>query len=470
MEVTLEKTGELEGLIVVKLTPADYADRVTKELKEIGATRQIPGFRKGHIDINQLRKRFGKDVKAHVLNDIASDAALKYVDDNKLDLLGQPLPYIAEGETFNLDNDDFTFRYQVGFAPALDIKIDESVSLDYYNIAVSDEMIKEQSDALLNQAGTQEPAQEYADRALVKGIIRQLDEEGSVVEGGITVEDGILAPFHFTSAEQAEKFNGTKVGDKVVFNPFETCNGSEAEISSMLHIDRDQVESAKGNFEIEIKEFIVHKPAELGQEFYDKVFGADQVHNEEEFRARVSDMIAQALQPNSNRLFTRTAEDWLMETYGTAMELPVDFLCKFLVATNKELKPEAAEEEMKRAIPGIKWEIIENKVAEALQVKITEEDVKAYAHRYAIEQLNAYGMAHMADQMADYLAENILKDENQRRQVVRQAFNDKLMGAIHSAVHLNEKTVSLDEFRGIVSALNNDSGAEVAAEEEPQQD
>lgn len=470
MEVTLEKTGELEGLIVVKLVESDYADRVTKELKEIGRKRQIPGFRKGHIDIAQLRKRFGKEVKAGVLNDMASDAALQYVQDNKLDLLGQPLPYLGENEDFNLDNSDFTFRYEVGFAPALDIKIDESVELDYYNIAVSEEMVKEQSEALLNQAGTQEPANEYADRALVKGTIRQLDAEGNVLENGITVEDGILAPFHFTSKEQADKFEGTKTGDKVVFNPFDTCNGSEAEISSMLHIDRNEVENAKGDFEIEIAEFIVHKPATLGQEFYDRVFGADTVHNEDEFRAKVTEMIERALQPNSNQLFTRTAEDYLMETYGTQMELPLNFLRKFIVATNKELKPEDAGAELEGAVPGIKWEIIENKAAELLDVKVTEEDVKAFAHQLAIQQLNSYGMGHMAEQMADYLAENILSDKAQRQRIVRQAFNGNLIAAIHKAVKLNEKTVSLDEFRDIVSALNNASGAEVAAEEEPAQE
>lgn len=464
MDVTLEKTNDLEGYIVVKIAEADYADRVKKELKEIGATRQIPGFRKGHVDMAQLRKRFGNEVKAHVLNDVAADACIKYVQDNKLDVLGQPIP--ADNEEIDLKKTDYEFRYEIGFAPAVNLDF-ANITLPFYNIAVSDEMIDEQDKAMRAQAGTQEHAQEYADRALVKGTIMQLNEDGSVKEDGIQVNDGILAPFTFKSEAEAKKFEGTKVGDKVVFNPFDTCDGNEAEIASMLHINRDQIENARGNFELNIAEFIVNKPAELGQEYYDKVFGADKVHNEEEYRKAVTDLIAQALQPNSNSLFVRNAEDYLMSTYGANMELPLGFLRKFMVRTNSEVKEEDAEGLVQRSIPGIKWEIIESKAAEQLQVKIDENDVKDAARQVGMQQLQQYGMAHMADQLLDYYVENMLKDEAQRRRLAQSAFNNKLFQSIHNAVKLDEKTISLDEFRSIVAALNASTSSEVAAEETP---
>ncbi len=216
-----------------------------------------------------------------------------------------------------------------------------------------------------------------------------------------------------------------------------------------------------------ITEFVVNKPAELGEEFYNKVFGADKVHNEEEYRKAISEMIARALQPNSNQLFTRNAEDYLMETYGAGMALPETFLRKFMLRTNSEIKEEDIDGIVKRNIPAIKWEILENKAAETLGVKVEEDDVKAAARTYGMEQLQQYGMAHMADQMLDYFTENMLKDEKQRRQLVHMAFNNKLFAAIHAAVKLDEKTVSLDEFRAIVAALNNATGEQVAAEETP---
>jgi len=282
---------------------------------------------------------------------------------------------------------------------------------------------------------------------------------------GIQVTDGILAPFLFKSKEEAAKFEGTKVGDKVVFDAFATCDGNEAEISSMLHIDRDKVEEARGNFEINITEYVVNKPAELGQEFYDKVFGPDAVHNEEEYRARVTDMIAQGLQPNSRNLFVRTTEDYLMETYGASMQLPEGFLRKFMMRANPEIKEEEVDGYLQHSIPGIKWEIIQSQAGRAMNIRVEDDDVKAIARSIAMEQLYQYGLGQMAEQMADYYAENLLKDKDQRRRLVDQAYTSKLMNAIHNAVKLNEKTVSLDEFRALVDTLNNASGAAVAAEE-----
>ncbi len=463
MDVTLEKTGDLEGRLVVKIEEADYAARVKKELKEIGQNRQIPGFRKGHVDMAQLQKRFGKQVKAGVLNDVASDAALKYIEDNKIAILGQPIP--ADENEMNLDNKDFTFVYEIGMMPELNIVFDQNVELDFYNIAVSDEMVAEQDKTIRMQAGDRVTTDTYGERALVKGTIMQLAEDGQVKADGIQVTDGIVAPFLFKSKEEAAKFEGTKAGDKVVFDAFATCDGNEAEIASMLHIDRDRVEEARGNFEMTITEYVVNKPAELGQEFYDKVFGADTVHNEEEYFARVRDMIAQGLQPNSRSLFVRMTEDYLMETYGANMQLPEGFLRKFMVRVNPEIKAEDVDEQLKLALPGMKWEIIEGQAGRVMGVKVEEDDVKAMARSIAMEQLIQYGMGQMAEQMADYYAENLLKDKDQRRRLVDQAYTSKLMNAIHNAVKLNEKTVSLDEFRALVDTLNNASGAAVAAEE-----
>ncbi len=459
MNVTFDKTGSLEAVITVTVLKDDYADKVTKELKEIGKTRQIPGFRKGHIDINQLRKRFGKDVKVKVLNDIAIDEVLKYIKDNNIDLLGRPIP--ATGHDFNLNDDDVTFAYEVGIAPALDMKLDNSVELDFYNIEVTDQMIDDQDKEMRMRAGEQVTAQEYADRALVKGSIMQLNDDGSVRENGIQVTDGILAPFMFKNApELVAKFEGSKTGDKIVFNPFDTCDGNEAEIASMLHIDRERVEEARSNFEITITEYAVHKPAELGQEYYDKVFGADTVHNEEEYRERLKGMIGQALQPNSRQLFVRMTEDYLMETYGKDMELPEKFLKRYMMLTDRNITEENVSESFAKAAPGIKWEMIESKAAELMEVKVSEDDIKAFARVFAMDQLRQYGMAQMAEQMADYYAENLLKDEKQRRQIAHEAFTAQLFGKIHNAIKLNEKTVSLDEFRSIVSKLNNADNAE----------
>lgn len=463
MNITFEKKGNLEGVVSLTLEKSDYDEKVVKELKEIGRTRQIPGFRKGHIELAQLRKRFGKDVKTHVLNEMASENILKYLEDNKIDTLGYPIP--AEGHNFNLDDDTVNFAYEVGIAPELNIQLDKNTTIDFYNIEVSQEMIDEQVKNILMRCGEQVPAQEYAERALVKGSMLQLDDTGNVKSDGIQVESTIIAPFNFKNAELAAKFEGTKAGDKVVFNPFDTCEGNEAEVASMLNIDRDKVEQANSNFELTITEYTVHKAAEENQETYDKAFGEDKVHNHDEFIAQVKNSIALMLQPNSRQLFVRTAEDYLMEKYGNDMELPENFLKRFLILTEKDVNEENINDVYAKSVSSIKWELIENKTAEMLAVKVSEDDVKSFARMYAIDQLNQYGMGAMAEQMADYYAENMLKDKKQSRRLARQAFTGKLFTAIHNAVNLNEHTVSMEEFRTMVDKLNATSNTDADANE-----
>lgn len=462
MNVTLEKNGELEAKLLVSVEEADYAEKVKTNLKEIGKKRDIPGFRKGHIDMVQLRKRFGKMVKSDVINDVVYDAVIKYLVDNKVNILGRPLP--VNVKEINLDDKDYSFEYEIGLAPELNLVLDKTVTLPFYNITVEDSMMEEQDKALRESNGERVPVDTFEDRALVKGSIMQLNEDGSVKEDGIQVNDGIVGPFVFKSKEEAAKFEGKKVGDKVVFNPWNSCEGNEAELSSMLHIDRDKVETARGDFEMNIAEMIAPRPAELGQKFYDAVFGEGAVTNEEEYKQKLHDAIAQSLQPNSVNLFQRNAEDYLMATYGENMPLPLDFLKKWIMANDENVKEDNVDEYLKRTIPGIKWELIENQAAEKLEVKVSEDDVKELARQIAASQLRQYGMLQLTDEIVNYYAENMLSDKNTKERVARQAFVQQLFGRLHAAVNLDEKTVSLDEFRKIVEALSNNTGEEVAAE------
>ena len=268
MQVTLEKTVDLEGRIKVEVSSADYADKVNAELKEIGRTRQIPGFRKGHVSIDQLRRRFGRDVKASVLNEEVYRAVIDYIRENKVDVLGEPLP--VEMKAINLSDTDYTFEYEVGLAPEINVEINKDITVPYYTIDVTDEMVAEQDKALCERFGAQVPGEEVDAKALVKGAIMQLAADGSVLtdETAVQVVDGIVAPMYFTDKDQAALFLGKKIGDKVVFNPYKTCNGNTAELSSMLHVDKEKAATLQGDFEMAISEIIVLKPAQHGEELY----------------------------------------------------------------------------------------------------------------------------------------------------------------------------------------------------------
>lgn len=450
MEIKFEKTGEACGKITVSITEADYADKVTAKLKEIGKKHVIPGFRKGHIAVPELRKRFGRDVKSEVINDEVFHAVFEYIDKEKIQILGQPLPC---GTTeIDMKTTDYTFSYDVALWPELNITLDKSVSLPFYKIEVTDEMMAEQDKNLCERFGAQVPGEEVDAKAVVKGSIMELNADGTVKTDAdaIQVVSGIVAPFLFKSAEETEKFMGKHVGDKVVFNPRKTADGQVAEIASMLNIDKDAAENVNADFEFVISEIIVLKPAEHNQDFYDDVFGKDKVHNEDEYNARLREMIEVSLAPNSFQLFNRDAHDYLIKTYGD-MKLDEALLKRWILLQDKNVTAEALDKDFENMLPGIKWEIISGDVARKLEVKVTEEDLLARAKYIAGQQMQQYGMYNMDEETVTDMAKRILAENSYRRRIAEEMEEAKTFDAMRNAIAVDEKTVSLDEFRKLAN-------------------
>ncbi|MGN1251676.1 MAG: trigger factor [Muribaculaceae bacterium] len=453
MNVTLDKTSDIEGKFIVNVEEADYEQKVKDELKKIGREAHIPGFRQGHVPAGQIKARFGKQAKSQVLNDTVYEAVINYIRDNKLNVLGEPMP--VEVKEVNLDDKDYTFEYEIGLAPVLDIKLDKDVKLPYYTIAVSDEMLAEQDKNLCQRLGSQVPGDEVDERAIVKGVLMQLNEDGTVNEnpGAIQVVNGIVAPFYFKDKDEAAKFTGKKVDDKVVFNPWKSCEGNAAELSSMLNIDKNIAADVKSDFQLTISEIIVLKPAEHNQEFYDNVFGKDKVTDEEGYKKALTEMIARDLAGNSEQLFQADTEKYLMDKYGD-MQFPVNFLKKWLVARNEELTAENIDKEFEAMLPSLKWQLIREKVSAELKVEIKEEDLLGYAKAIAYQQFAQYGITNMDDETIEQSAKRLLNDRDTRSRMVERLSDIKLMTAVKEAVTLDNKTVSLEEFRDLVKAHN----------------
>lgn len=450
MNVTLDKTGNVSAKLTVSVEEKDYQDKVTKDLKEIGKRHAIPGFRQGHVPFGELKRRFGKQVTSDVINREVYEAVSKYIQENNLSILGEPLP--VEVKELDLVNQkDFTFEYEIGLAPEIDVKIDKETKLPFNLIEVSQEMIDQQNQAFRERFGAQVPGETFEPKALVKGAIMELNEDGTVKESedAIQVINGIVAPMYFKSKEEADKFEGKKVGDKVVFNPYKTCDGNATELSSMLQIDKERAAHVTGDFELAISEIIVVKLAELNEEFFKNVFG-DKVKTEEEYFAALKNMIAQQLIGNSNMLFRADTEKILVEKYGN-VELPVEFLKKWLVARNDGFTAENIDAEFARMEPSLKWQLIKERIAKQLDVKIEEADVLNHAKFIAANQFAQYGMTNIDDEtLADY-AKRILADKQYRPRIVEEVGDIKLFTAIKNAADIEEKTVSLDEFKELAA-------------------
>lgn len=452
MNISFEKIGDVAGKLTVNVEENDYKAKVNAELKKIGATHNIPGFRKGHINIDQLRRRFGKDVMSDVINETVYHAVIDYIKENKINILGQPLP--EKVVAVNMDQKDYTFAYEVGLAPELNIEIDKNVTLPYYTIDITDKMLEDQDKSLRERFGAQVPGEEVDNKAVVKGTLMELNADGTVKESedAIQVINGIVAPFYFKNKEEEQKFIGKKLNDKVVFNPYNSCEGNVAELSSMLNIDQDKAAEVKGDFEMVITEIIVVKPAEHNQEFFDSVFGRDKVHNDEEYNQALKEMISNSFRGTTDYYFNTITRDYFVDKYGADMKLPEDFLIKWLTYTNPEAAKDAdMKKEYAEMLPSLKWQIISDRIADQLKVSIDNDDVLARAKFIARQQFNQYGIYNIDEETVTDTAKRILADKNYSRRIAEEVSELKLFAVIRETVTIDLKTVSFEEFSKMIN-------------------
>lgn len=446
MNVTLDRIDNVNGVITLSIEEKDYQEKVKKELKQIGMKHPLPGFRPGHVPASLLQKKYGKDVLVEVVNREIYDNLVNYIQENKLNILGEPI--ISNAEEVNFDTmKDFSFKFEVGFAPEVSLKLDNTVTVPYYNIEVDQKMVDQQNEMLCKRFGKQVKGEQVDATALVKGSMVELDENGAVKENGLNVESTIVAPQYFKSEDEKAKFADKKLGDEIVFNPWATCEGNLGELSSMMNVDREQAD-IKSDFKLTVNEILVNQPAELNQELFDAVFGKDSCKNEEEYFAKLKEMIAGQLVNDSNFRFTVDAENVLREQVGT-LELPTEFLKKWLVRQDNKYTAENIDEEFTKMVPQLEWQLIKEQAAKQLDVKVNDEDLLADAKRIAYQQFAQYGMTNIPEDMIEKYAKDILENKEYRSQIVQQSVDNKLYAEIKNAVKLDEKTVNVEEFNAL---------------------
>ena len=446
MNVSHQNTDNLNAVISIEISKADYQDKVDKSLRAYGQKANIPGFRKGKVPFSILTKMFGKSVRVEEINRLVSEALYNYIRDNKLNILGEPMT--AEDMTVDLDaQDDFTFRFDVALAPELNVKVDKSISVPYYTITVDDDMVKRQDESFRARFGKQVSVDESTDeKDLIKGSMVELSSDGTPLEGGITVESTIVSPNYFKSDDEKAKFAGVKKGDKVVFNPSKSCNASVAELASMLNTDKEKAANVTADFEMTVTDITHLQPAELNQEFFDSIFGKDTVKTEEEYLAKIREMIAHQLVPESDYRFSLDSRAAIEKAVGD-FELPDAFLKRWLLATDKERKAETIDDDYSRMVPDLKWQLIKEQIVKQFDIHVDDNDLKAMAKRVAASQFAQYGMTGVPDDVLERYGNEMLSNKDTRSRLINQATEMKIQTAIKESVTLNHKEVSMENFQ-----------------------
>lgn len=443
MKISFEKTDKINGLLTITLAKADYEANVEKTLKDYRRKASLPGFRPGQAPMSILKKRFGQEVQAEELNKMLGTELYKYIREEKIDILGEPMPSDKQGE-ISLDADEQTFVFDIALAPEMDAKISNKDTIEYYNIEVDDAMVDNQVKMYASRAGGYQKVDEYQPKDMVKGILTELGKTGKPKRGGIEVEGATMLPDYMKDEDEKAKFNGMKAGDVITFNPSKAYN-SDVELSSLLKITKEEAAAVTGDFQFQVSEITRYEPHALDQELFDMALGKDKVKSEEEFRAAIRENLSEQFKTDSEFRFVIDLKKYLVKRIGN-VEFPEAMLKRIMQKNNPDKDAEFIEKNFQPSIEELKWHLIKEQLCDQLEIKVEQPDVLETAKEVTRMQFAQYGMTNIPEDALNNYANEMLKNKQQAEGLVTRTVERKLGVAAKSVVKISDKTVTLDEF------------------------
>ena len=451
MKVSFENPDKINGLLTITVEEDDYKSEVEKTLKDYRKKANVPGFRPGQVPMGMIKRQVGSAVKMDAVNKIVGEQINKYIADNKINMLGQPLASEAQQPQDLEKEAPYTFIFDIAVAPEFDIELTAKDKIDYYDITVDDALINRQVEMFASRLGKNADVEEYADGDVVKGDLRELDEKGNTKENGLTVEAVMVMPEYIKAAAQKKLFKGAKVGDVITFNPRKAYKDRDAELASLLKVGKDKLAEHEGDFSYQITNIQRFENHPVDQELFDQTFGKGQVKDEKEFRAKIAEGLKKQLEMDSDYKFLQDVRKYAEEKVGQ-LTYPDALLKRVMKENNKEKDQEFIDKNYEASIRELTWSLIRNKLSEKAQVKVNDDDVRNAARETARVQFAQYGMNNVPDEYVNNYADQLLKKQESVQQFVDRAVDLKLIEAIKKVVKLNKKRISLDDFNKMMSA------------------
>ncbi len=449
MNITRENIDNVNALLRVSIEKADYEKPVADQLKEYRQKASVPGFRPGRVPAGLIKRKFGTAILVDEVNKLLSQKLSGYLVEEKLNILGEPLPNEEQQKNINWETDEnFEFAFDIAFAPEINFTLDKRGKYKYYNIQVSEKMIDEQVEMAASQLGTNTPVDVIEENSSVRGDFVQLDENGEVLENGIQPK-GVLIAIDMIKDESVKKeLIGKKKEDAVVFDPVKAFEDRH-EVGHMLNIKHEEAHDLNSEFSFTIKEILKFEKAELNEDLFKKLYGEDtEVKTMEDFRERVKEEIAANLKYSSDHKFALDTRDALLEKINP--EMPEAFLKRWLLAVNKELTEEQIDNEFEYFIQDLKWQLIKDVIIKENELKVDPEEVHDFAKQMARAQYNQYGIYDVPDEQLDSFAKIILEKPEENERIYKKLFEDKVIDVVKGKVTIEEKEVSQDEFNEMV--------------------
>lgn len=455
MDITKENIDDLNALLKVKVEAEDYQEKVDETLKNYRKQANIPGFRKGKVPMGVVKKQYGKSVLADELNKMVSQKLFDYIEAEKLDILGNPLPKEDEDFKGDFDNPEtFEFIYEIGLSPEVDVKLSGKNKYEYTKVKIDKKLIDKQVSDLTKRYGKLVSGEKVGEKDMILGQFVELNDEGEIKKQGIMHSATISMEFVEKDSVKKELL-GKKVGDEIIVNPYDVSRGGK-DTASMLGIEEDSLDNISDKFKLKITEVKVMEPAELNQELFDKLFGEGAVKSEDEMRERIQKDLEKMFEKDSEQILARRITNDLLDK--TKIDLPDTFLKRWILASQKEdsdLTKEKLEEDYDEYARGLKWQLIKSKLFKDNDIKVEQEEVLNHTKRLLVEQYAQYGMPAPDEEMLNQSAQQVLSNKEEAQRIFDMLGEEKLVDFFKNTVKLNEKEVDYDKFVEIAQDVNS---------------
>ena len=445
MKITFDCPDKINGVLTMVIESADYQEKVEKTLKDYRKKAQIPGFRPGMVPMGMIKKQYGTAVKVDEVNRLMGEKLYEYVRENKIQMLGEPLPSDKQQpQDFEKDG-ELTFVFDIAVAPEFKVALSGKDKIDYYTITVDDKLIDQQVQMYASQGGEFVKAEVFSGNDTITGDLRQLDKKGNTLEGGITTEGGMIMPAYIKDDKQKKLFDGCKPGDIITFNPKKAYPDNDAEVAALLKVKKEDIADVNSDFSFQVTEIRHFQLAEVNQALFDRVFGEGTVKNEKAFREKIAEQLKVQFVGSSDYKFMQDVRAHLEKKVGK-LEFPEALLKRVMLQNNKDKDADYVEKNFEGSIKELAWHLIKEQIVVAQEIKIEDEDVKRVAKEAIRAQFAQYGMANVPDDVLENYAEEQLKKRENIDNFVDRAVDLKLIEKLKTVVKLEEKSVTLDEF------------------------
>lgn len=445
MNITRENIDALNAILKVEVIKADYNEKVTEILKDYKKKASIKGFRPGKVPFGMIMKMYGPAVQVEEINKLVSEAVSEYITNEKLEILGDPMP-VAD-PTIDFDKqEDFIFSFELGIAPEFELNLTAKNKLPYYEIKIDDKLRKEFTENYTRRFGEYIPGDEIEESDLVKGDIFQLGEDGNIVEQGLSALNSTLSVSVIKDAKIKKNFIGKKSGDVIDFD-IDSAYPNEHEKAGLLQKKKEEIAGISGMFRVKITAVNRFRHAEMNQDFFDKVYGEGVVKTTEEFNSKLEEEIRTNLSRESDYKLHIDAKKLAVEKAG--FDLPEEFLKRWLTRVNKEISQEDIDKDFPHFIEDLRWQLIRNKVAMVNGLRVEEEELLNEARNYTRMQFRQYGLYYAADEQIDSFAAEMLKREEDYKKIAEQVIEEKVIAKIREMVKIDTKKVTSEEFNNL---------------------